>query len=427
MSFPRLSVGGKRISTSGISIMPSKTLTWNEHLELLGSAEPYFDSLHHITKQLSLSEINGRGGAGFPLSRKVASYSKYKGKVVVVANGSESEFHSRKDKALLLRHPHLIIDGLSILGSALGSKVGYVHLKSFDSPEGKVVMNALEERQGLDTFRIEISSCNPEVGYPSGTESAVISAIENLGGRPLYFPDRPIVRGIKRRPTMISNVETLAQLALLARFGSSWYSSIGTRLDPGSRLITVSQPTGNYNVLEVVNGLSIQEVVSSLGISWETMSCGLVGGYFGSLIPKDMLMNSYLSAPQMKESGHSLGAGVIALSDRCPVVETSEIISYLASQSAGQCGPCYMGLPRLASLWSELISGKVTSSQVALIDGVASQIIGRGGCSMPDGAVLMSRASIAYFKSELLKHQGGNCSYGKLRGRLIPSTIVKVG
>lgn len=426
-SFPRLAFGGRVAGSGNIAVMPSSTVLLSEHASVFGSPQPYFFKLHHLKKQLSESELHGRGGAAFPLSRKLAGYEPYRGKLIVVANGSEGEYLSRKDEQLMARHPHLVLDGLSILGSALDAKVGYVHVKASKASSQRIIQQALSERAGLDPFRIEISLTAPDVGYVAGSETAVVSAINRQGGLPIYLPDRPMVRGVKKRPTLIANVETLAHLALLARFGSGWFSSIGSAGDSGTRLLTVSLANRSFAVIEVVAGTEFSEIFEALGVSRSQISCGLLGGYFGQLVDTDKLWTLRASHAYLKEAGLSLGAGVLALTDGCPITEISAIIEYLASESAGQCGPCYMGLPELAKTWRELASGSVNSKSLSRIADLCDQISGRGGCAMPDGAVLLARTALSRFRPELLTHQSGNCSYSERSSSLVPPATALVG
>lgn len=423
-SFPRLAVGGQLLIAGKVAVMPHEALSFEDHSALLGSAAPYFNSLHHIKKHLAQCEIYGRGGAAFPLSRKLSAYEPYKGKLVVVANGSESEYLSGKDAALLSRHPHLVLDGLSILSSALGAKSAYIHVKSSKASMVGTVERALEERGSFDPVTLELSFSDSEVGYPGGVETAVISSISGMGGKPIYIPSRPILRGIKRRPTMISNVETLAQLALLTRFGGAWFSAVGGGNEAGTRLMTVVSPTGISNVIEVVAGTSFSEVFDALSIYRESVNCGLLGGYFGQLLDPDKLWSLHSGVHTMKKAGLSLGAGVVALSQRCPLVETAQILKYLANETSGQCGPCYMGLPELASLWWELSTARVTQKLIDRIMRVGEQIRGRGGCAMPDGAVMLSAASLTNFRQELLNHQSSGCSLTNGGSHLIPTNIT---
>ncbi len=424
-SFPRLGYGGAQIIKARASYLGTETLVWDDHLSLLGSAEPYFGSIHHLKRQLAETEIYGRGGAAFPLSTKIEAYQRFSGNLVIAANGTESEFLSRKDAALLTRHPHLVIDGLTILASSLGAATGHIHLKYANAAVASVVASALAERHGFDPVKIEISISNPSVGYPSGVESAVISAVDGSGGKPIYLPDRPIEKGIKRRPTLVSNVETLAQLALLARFGAKWYSGIGTDAEFGTRLLTITNSDGRSAVVEVEAGLNVFELLEALAINLQKTSSVLLGGYFGRLVPPGQVKDLIISAPALKGMGLGLGAGVIAVSSCCPITETSEIIRYLASQSSGQCGPCFNGLPELALLWDTLSRPGNITTVVDEVNRVCALVMGRGGCAMPDGAVILSKSSLRYFESELDIHRQGGCSYSGINSYLVPTDTRK--
>lgn len=410
-SFPRLAYGGRLLDES-IALMPSKTNSLGDHLSLFGDPSGYYDNLSHLKSHLGRSEIYGRGGAGFPLSKKLNAYEKYRGaSIVIVANGSESEILSKKDRALMARHPHLVLDGLAIVGSSLRARQGYIHLKFDDASTIDIMRNALIERAGRDPFEIAISTSDPEVGFVAGVESAVVSAIDGQGGKPLWYLSRPIERGVKKRPTLVANVETLAQLALLARFGSDWYAEVGGSDDSGTRLVTAHHPSAGPMVIEVASGTSYERIVSSLGIARASLSCALVGGYFGQLVEPERLARLRASHFAMRDAGMSQGAGIVAVSANCPLVEAGEIIWYLSRQSSGQCGPCYLGLPELAELWKELAGGSVSAKLLARISQVSEQVFGRGGCAMPDGAVVVSRTALMRFKTEMIIHQGGSCSY----------------
>lgn len=425
-SFPRLAYDGELLDGCNIAIMPTETLGLQEHLNLLGSPEPYFHSIHHIKKHLAQVEIHGRGGASFPLSRKIAAYESLGDKPIIVANGSESELLSKKDAALLTRFPHLVIDGLVILGSALGAKTGYVHIKSGNALVEQAVKQALLDRKGADPVSIELSIANSLGGYPAGVESAVISSIQGDGGKPIYLPMRPIVRGVKKRPTLVSNVETLAQLALLTRFGSNWFGEISEDGDAGTRLLTITDVLGMSCVVEVAVGTRISDLLYAINVEPHSANCALVGGYFGQVVDLKTLITARVSLKSIRNLGLSLGAGVIALSQNCPISETASILGYLASQSSGQCGPCYRGLPELAKLWSDLEHGKFHPRLIERVGEVGDQIIGRGGCAMPDGAVLLARSTLRLFGGEVEVHRSGDCSFGLMRSTFVPQTLDRV-
>jgi len=419
-SFPRFAYKGMTLASRNVAVMPTSTIALSEHLSIFGTPEPYFNSIRHLKKVLDENELHGRGGAAFPLSQKLKGYERHAGEVVIIANGCEGEYLSHKDEVLIQRHPHLVLDGMAILGSALDAKAGYVHVKASQTTLQSVVKKALAERGPLNPFKIEVTTSVPGVGYISGAETAVISAINRQGGLPVYLPDRPILRGVRKLPTLTANVETLAHLALLARFGSTWFSSVGTAEDSGTRLLTVTLPDGSYTVVEVVAGSAFSEVFSALGVNPNQVSCGLLGGYFGQIVDVERLWGLRASQADLKKSGFSFGAGVVALASGCPIEETAAVLRYLAGETAGQCGPCYLGLPELARAWTELRPGKAQSRSISRVSELCDEIAGRGACSMPDGAVLLARSSLSRFRAELLAHQSGTCGYATSAGRLVP-------
>ena len=192
---------------------------------------------HQLIEEVERSGLRGRGGADFPTARKLRAVAERRRTGPVIVNGSETEPASAKDRLLLARLPHLVLDGAVLAAGAVGAgkvivKVGENAIDAVSALEGAV---SVRER---DPVPIEIVSA-PE-GYVAGEESAVVHYLNGGAQLPTFVPPRPFERGYRGRPTLIQNPETLAQLALVARFGSRWYRELGTVADPGSALVTIT-------------------------------------------------------------------------------------------------------------------------------------------------------------------------------------------
>jgi NADH:ubiquinone oxidoreductase subunit F (NADH-binding) len=187
------------------------------------------------------------------------------------------------------------------------------------------------------------------------------------GGAPLptFVPPRPFQRGYQNRPTLVQNPETLAQVALVARFGEHWYRELGTTADPGSVLVTISGAVAAPGVYELAFGTPMTDLVDAAGGSTEPLRALLVGGYFGTWVETSRAMRLRLAREDLRSVGCSLGSGVlIALGESdCGLHESARVIDYLARHSAGQCGPCTYGLRAIADSVAALASGRASGGE----------------------------------------------------------------
>lgn len=350
----------------------------------------------------------GRGGAGFPTARKMAAVTRRK--PVVVGNGAEGEPLSRKDATLLARAPHLVLDGLDAAADAIGAESVYLYIH----PDTRAsVTAALEERRaaGLDAHRVEVVEAQDR--FVAGEESAAIRRIE---GGPALPRDRTVVTavaGVKGRPTLVNNVETLAHLALIARFGPQWFRAVGEADDPGTMLVTMSGALHHHGVVEIPTGTLLSSVIEqSGGTDPGSVSAVLMGGYHGCWLPSGALAGARLSRAGLKSLEASPGAGIVHVlgAGECGLARTAEITRYLADQSALQCGPCLNGLPRLAELMEQLAHGRANDSLVKEIWRIARMVDGRGSCRHPDGTVRMVRSALRTFAIDVELHCQKRCA-----------------
>ncbi|WP_232006054.1 NADH-ubiquinone oxidoreductase-F iron-sulfur binding region domain-containing protein [Mycobacterium sp. 852013-50091_SCH5140682] len=326
--------------------------------------------------------LRGRGGAGFPAARKLASVTG--DRPVVVANGAEGEPLSRKDAVLLTRAPHLVLDGLELAAKAVSADKTYLYLPA-QAVQG--MRRALDERS-----RAGICGRGPTIveapdRFIAGEESALVRRIE---GGPALPRDRVMLTvesGVRRRPTLVNNVETLAHIALIARFGPAWFRSVGDRENPGTMLVTLSGAVNEGGVVEVATSTTLADLIGRRGaIHRLTVQAALVGGYHGTWVPASAFDSVPVSGLGIV---HALGAR------ECGLARTAKIAGYLAEQSAGQCGPCRIGLPRLVHLLDRL--DHADNADVGEIYRLLDLVDGRGACRHPDGAARMIRSALEIF------------------------------
>jgi NADH:ubiquinone oxidoreductase subunit F (NADH-binding) len=240
-----------------------------------------------LLAEIEASGLTGRGGAAFPTALKLRAVAGGKRRPVVVVNGAESEPASGKDRALLRTLPHLVLDGAVLAADAVGAHEVIVAVGRESVRERDVVAEAVAERsrERIDG-RVKIRPAVAPPGFVSGEETALVHFLNGGPAKPTYIPPRPFERGIGGAPTLVQNVETLSNLALIARFGSDWFRELGTTREPGSVLLTISGAVRRPGVHEFELGTPLTDVIAEAGGVTGTVSGLLVGGYFGSWLPK---------------------------------------------------------------------------------------------------------------------------------------------
>jgi NADH:ubiquinone oxidoreductase subunit F (NADH-binding) len=349
--------------------------------------------------------LTGRGGAAFPVHRKLAIVAGARGRKVIVANGAESEPASRKDALLLRVAPNLVLDGLQLAAEAIGASEARLYLHP---GVGQEIRRALSQRAaaGIDWLEVTVTEAPPR--FLAGQESALVNRLGGGPALPTFTPPRVSERGLGGAPTLVQNVETLAHMALIARYGPRWFRELGTDHEPGSMLTTVHQADGTSQVIEVEIGAPLRTLLASQPAAQAL----LIGGFHGTWLPMAQAASLTLDNATLNKRGAALGAGVIAAlpADRCGLAEAARIARYLATESAGQCGPCLNGLPRMAAGLAEL-AGRGHRRQVrADLERWAGLVAGRGACNHPDGTVRFVASALTVFAPEIAVHARGHCS-----------------
>jgi NADH:ubiquinone oxidoreductase subunit F (NADH-binding) len=360
---------------------------------------------------LEASGLRGRGGGAFDVATKWRSVARGASRSrSVLVNGAEGEPLSRKDHLLMATRPHLVLDGAAIAAETLGAADVVLYVGS-DHPAGQEAMRrALRERPSQERRRTRFVAAPPR--YVAGEESAAVHCVNDGVALPIATPPRPFERGVANRPTLVQNVETLAHVALIARFGGEWFQSIGAGA-PGTVLLTVSGAVTTPGVVEVAQGSTVGEAVDAAGGLTATPVAVLLGGYFGSWVDARTAWGTRLDAATLRESGATLGCGVLSVlaEDRCGVAETARIVSYLADESARQCGPCVFGLRAIAQGVQRIATGLSHPGDLDRVRRWSTQLGGRGACHHPDGAAAMLLSGLDVFAEEFARHdQGGGCT-----------------
>ena len=379
------------------------------------------ESAQRLIDVVERAGLTGRGGAGFPTGRKLRSVAAANGRPVVVANGSEGEPASAKDRLLLTRSPHLVMDGISLAAFAVGADRAFlvVHREHSRLSSSLEAAAAARIAAGIDPVPVEVVAIPGR--YVSSEQSAIVHYLNGGPALPTFSPPRTHERGYDGRPTLVNNVETLAHLALIARHGDRWFRSAGVAGAAGTMLVTVSGAVRRPGVYEVQLGTPIGAILMTAGGVTERLQAILTGGYFGTWLPVDDAWQLPLTHRDLRSVGGALGAGVIvALPEAaCGLAETARVARYLAAESAGQCGPCVFGLPALADAMADLAyQGQQRSARQA--DGLIALVEGRGACRLPDGATQLVRSALETFAADAYWHEQRGPCYGIQRTPVLP-------
>ena len=362
-----------------------------------------------LLDELEASGLAGRGGAAFPTARKVRllreqrSHNKF-----VVVNVMEGEPASHKDLTLTSSSPHLILDGAQVLASLIGA----THVAVCAARDNPTVVNhlkrAMHERERRRGPSLAMELHTPPWRYVAGEESALTHWLDDKASLPQYRPHRPHVLRLGRAPVLVDNAETCAHVGLIARYGANWFRALGTVASPGTTLVSISGAVTRPTVFEVALGTPLRQILIRAGADAQAQAV-LLGGYGGS-----WLDGSWFDTPYANESlsplGASVGAGVIVVLPRaaCGVRETQRIVTWMANESARQCGPCAFGLPALAEDLARLSRGSRDAADAAArLVSRGAVIEGRGACHHPDGVVRLVRSALEVFAADVAQHQRG--------------------
>jgi NADH:ubiquinone oxidoreductase subunit F (NADH-binding) len=371
------------------SIAPSVRESFDDHVLRFGRRP---DVSAALLARIEHEGLLGHGGAFVPVGVKWRAALLRKGPLTVVANAAESEPLAGKDGTLIRQRPHLVLDGLMIAAQALGADRAIIWLHGDDTTGRAMFEYAFRER-GWSGREVPVEIIDGPVHYLAGEAQAITRATS--GGPALPFPRRAVTDPWAPQ-TIVHNVETLARLALIAR----------ELPNPSTRLLTV---LGSQRmVVEVGQSTTIEQVLIALG--WKVApQAVLLGGYAGIWAKWDDVARLEVAEKTMRAAKLTLGAGVMVplADDACGVRVTADLISYLASMSARQCGPCLFGLPALAEHWAKLADEDGSYRVIDRLRADIAAVEGRGACRHPDGATRLSTSALQTFSAHLGSHVTG--------------------
>jgi NADH:ubiquinone oxidoreductase subunit F (NADH-binding) len=337
-----------------------------------------------LIAMVTAAGLRGRGGAAFPTGTKMAAVARGPGPKVVVANGTEGEPLSHKDRTLLTLNPHSVLDGIAAAADALGARRAVLCVKQGQPDLVALLRRAIAGRG--DVVPVEVRETPDR--YVAGQETALVRWLNGGEARPMVGP-RPFIQGVDGRPTLLDNVETLAHIGMIARYGADWFRQLGTQEEPGSALVTVSGAVGRPGVYEIPLGLPLAQLLDD--VEAQPPAALLVGGYFGRWVDPRRRNQIELSDNGLADLGARLGCGVVVSipDDSCTLAEIAAVAEWYASHSAGQlAGERHAEVA--ARRWTDMVRG-------------------RGACQFPDGAAMFIESALDVLGEEIQAHRHGGC------------------
>lgn len=350
--------------------------------------------------------LGGRGGGGFPTAVKLRAARRRRGPGLLV-NAMESEPESAKDALLADRAPHLVLDGAQLVALAVGAPSITICVSDVAHATAGAWARAVAERAGHALVPVPVSITRPPHRYVASEESALAHWLDEGVATPTFRVDRGVALRVAGRPVLVHNVETLAHVALVARHGPQWYRAQGTGEDPGTTLVTVSGAVRRPGVVEIAHGTPLVEVVRAAQPT-EPVQAVLVGGRGGAWLGVETLDVPWAPSA-LRAHGAVAGAGVVHVvgDSTCGVRLLAHLAEVMATESAGQCGPCVFGLPAVVADLAALADGDDRPEVLTRLGRRLSAFVGRGACRHPDGVARMVSTGLQVFADDVARHRAG--------------------
>ena len=366
-----------------------------------------------IIDAVKASGLRGRGGAGFPTGLKWSFLAKDVFPRYLCCNADESEPGTCKDRELLLKNPHLLIEGMILCSYACRIETGYIYMRGEFHDLSFIMDKAIEEARAkgylgkniMGTgFDLEIHTHLGAGAYICGEESALLNSLEGGRGEPRMKPPFPAVEGLYAKPTVINNVETLCVVPYIVNEGAEKYAAMGTEKSKGTKLVSVSGHVKRPGNFEVVLGTSIREIIYDLagGIRDDNeLKAFIPGGSSVPMLPADQVDVGY-DYEALAAAGTMLGSGgLIVIDNKASIVETTlRLISFYMHESCGKCTPCREGTRWLHQIVERILQHKGQLEHINKIEDICDNMSFKAFCPLADACVAPVMSSIKHFRSE---------------------------
>lgn len=407
-------------------------------------------ALTEMTPQKTLqeikdSELRGRGGAGFPTGRKmdfsiaVKADQKY-----IVCNADESEPGTFKDRLLIEGNPHRLLEGMALAAYCIGATQGYIYIRGEYTLAYARLLKAIEQARDMGLlgknifnsgFDFDIFVHSGAGAYVCGEETALLNSLEGQRGEPRKRPPFPPAAGFHLKPTVVNNVETLANLPPIILNGAAWYKQIGTENSRGTKVYTMLGNINNTGLIEVPMGITLREVVDFYGGGMKDgrpFKLAQTGGSSGSIIPKELL-DVPMDFASMSKYGLSLGSGALLICDdrTCVVDLIKVLLNFFKVESCGKCVPCRIGTKQLYDSFVRIAGGTGSSKELDDMVKLGNQMVKSCFCGLGQTAPAPILTGVKYFLSEIESHikehfcEANVCEFELLKQKKKPQPLKK--
>ena len=370
-----------------------------------------------LLHELESSGLRGRGGAGFSMGKKASFIPKGAIDKYLCCNADESEPGTFKDRLIMQKNPHQLIEGMIIAARAAGANRAFIYIRGEYELQASILEAAVEEAKAAGFLGNDIQGSGHDLelwvhrgagAYICGEESALLDSLEGKRGNPRLKPPFPANQGLYQGPTLINNVETLYNVPLIVEKGADWFRSFGTEQSTGTKLVSVSgnvRRPGNY---EVELGVPAREIIYDLAggpPEGQKIKCWFPGGSSSPVLLEEHLDLPY-DFENMAQAGSMLGsAAIIVVDDSVPIVDVAiSIAKFYHHESCGKCVPCREGTNWTAKMLDRMDSGEATPMDIELLSSVQDRIIGHCLCVLGDSMAMPIASMINFFRPEFEAH-----------------------
>ncbi len=371
-----------------------------------------------VIAEITAASLRGRGGAGFPtgLKWKFARASEGKEKFVI-CNADEGDPGAFMDRAILEGDPHSVIEGMAIAGYAVGADKGYVYVRAEYPLAIRRLNNALKQARAtgllgkniLETgFDFDLEIRIGAGAFVCGEETALMASVEGHRGMPRPKPPFPAQKGLWGNPTLINNVETLANIRHIILHGSSWFAKMGTEKSKGTKVFALSGNVRNTGLVEVPMGITLREIVYEIGGGIpgdKELKAVQTGGPSGGCIPKEFL-DTPIDYESLGELGSIMGSGglIVLDEDSCMVNMAKFFLEFCVEESCGQCAPCRIGLKQMHRILQRITEGKGEEADIEQLRQMSGTIKATSLCGLGQSAPNPVLSTLKYFMDEYKAH-----------------------
>jgi NADP-reducing hydrogenase subunit HndC len=377
-----------------------------------------------VSAELDKAGLQGRGGAGFPVGRKWSFVAATPGqKKYVICNADESEPGTFKDRLILEGDPFSIVEAITIAGYAVNADEAYIYVRGEYELAQRRLENAIQQAReaGLlgrsimgTAYNLDIHVHSGAGAYICGEETALIESIEGKRGEPRSRPPYPTTHGLWGKPTLVNNVETLANVPPILRNGSAWYRQLGTPSSPGTKVYTILGNVNRTGLIEVPMGITLREVISiyaggikngAAGTEYRSFKLAQTGGSSGSIIPAS-LQDTPMDFESFRKAGVSLGSGALLVCDEntCVVDLAKVLLQFFRFESCGKCTPCRIGTQRCYEILVGITEGRGQLPDLDRLLDLANEMERTSNCGLGQTAGVPVRDILRHFRAEVEAH-----------------------